>query len=123
MLQFAPDAFFLTDDPACTINLPCVTFPQLSGAAVPWLVPQIPETQLAAMVFTSGPAGTPLPYKKKWGRLARCVRDGAPRVGMLDGRSHQLIGTVPAQNMYGLKSMALLALLSGNAFGLLNPNT
>ena len=72
--------------------------------------------QLAAIVFTSGSTGTPLPYKKTWGRLARCVRDGAPRLGLLDGRSHALIGTVPAQHMYGFESTVLLALLSGNSF-------
>ena len=35
---------------------------------------------------------------------------------MLDGRSHALVGTVPAQHMYGFESSLLLALLSGNAF-------
>ena len=82
----------------------------------PFPVPQIPPAQLAAIVFTSGSTGTPLPYKKTWGRLARCVRDGAARLGLLDGRSHTLIGTVPPQHMYGFESTVLLALLSGNAF-------
>jgi acyl-coenzyme A synthetase/AMP-(fatty) acid ligase len=72
--------------------------------------------QLAAIVFTSGSTGTPLPYRKTWGRLARCVRDGAPRLGLSDGRSHVLIGTVPPQHMYGFESTVLLALMSGNSF-------
>jgi len=121
MLEFAPDVFCLTDDPACTVDLPQLPFPELSGCAVPWLVPQIPETQLAAIVFTSGSTGTPLPHKKMWGRLTRCVRDGAPRLGLLDGRTHTLIGTVPAQHMYGFESTVLLALLSGNAFSAERP--
>ena len=83
---------------------------------VPLHVPQIPPEQLAAIVFTSGSTGTPLPYKKTWGRLVRCVRDGAARLGLLDGRTHTLIGTVPAQHMYGFESTVLLALLSGNSF-------
>jgi acyl-coenzyme A synthetase/AMP-(fatty) acid ligase len=73
-------------------------------------------SQVAAIVFTSGTTGTPLPYKKTWGRLARCVRDGAPRLGLSDGRSHALIGTVPPQHMYGFESTVLLALVSGNSF-------
>jgi acyl-coenzyme A synthetase/AMP-(fatty) acid ligase len=125
LARFAPDAFCLTDDPRCEIGLPKI---QYSGAPDSgaqgdahaadgaWAVPEIPVNQLAAIVFTSGSTGTPLPYKKTWGRLARCVRDGAPRLGLSDGRSHALIGTVPAQHMYGFESTVLLALVSGNAF-------
>jgi acyl-coenzyme A synthetase/AMP-(fatty) acid ligase len=117
LANFAPDAFCLTDDRRCDIDLPRVYYPrELPAADIAWAVPQIPVTQLAAIVFTSGSTGTPLPYRKTWGRLARCVRDGAPRLGLLDGRSHALIGTVPAQHMYGFESTVLLALVSGNSF-------
>lgn len=124
---FAPDTFCLTDDARCDIRLPKIYYPEelppedLPGAGFEWAVPEIPVTQLAAIVFTSGSTGTPLPYRKTWGRLARCVRDGAPRLGLLDGRSHVLIGTVPAQHMYGFESTVLLALLSGNAFSAARP--
>jgi acyl-coenzyme A synthetase/AMP-(fatty) acid ligase len=117
LASFAPDALCLTDDRECSIALPRVSYPEkLPADEIAWSVPQIPVTQLAAIVFTSGSTGMPLPYKKTWGRLARCVRDGAPRLGLLDGRSHALIGTVPAQHMYGFESTVLLALVSGNAF-------
>ena len=113
----ARDALCLTDDARCDIDLPRIHFPEdLPADDIAWAVPQIPAAQLAAIVFTSGSTGTPLPYKKTWGRIARCVRDGAPRLGLADGRSHALIGTVPAQHMYGFESTVLLALLSGNAF-------
>ncbi len=122
LADFAPDAFCLTDDRRCDIALPQVHYPeQLPAADTAWTVPAIPTTQLAAIVFTSGSTGTPLPYKKTWGRLARCVLDGAPRLGLLDGRLHTLIGTVPAQHMYGFESTVLLALLSGNAFSAERP--
>jgi len=122
LAQFAPDAFCLTDDGRCTIDLPRFEYAEsdsqwkLRRAAVAFHVPQIPPEQLAAIVFTSGSTGTPLPYKKTWGRLVRCVREGAARLGLLDGRTHTLIGTVPAQHMYGFESTVLLALLSGNSF-------
>ncbi len=119
---FAPDAICLTDDPRCDIDLPTLHFPALlpqpilrPGPAAPFDVPQIPAAQLAAIVFTSGSTGTPVPYKKTWGLLARCVQSGAPRLGLLDGKSHTLVGTVPGQHMYGFESTVLLALLSGNA--------
>jgi acyl-coenzyme A synthetase/AMP-(fatty) acid ligase len=114
--DFAPDAFCLTDDSRCEIDLPRMHFPQtLDAAEVEWRVPQIPAAQLAAIVFTSGSTGLPMPYRKTWGRVTRCVRDGAPRLRLSDGRSHTLIGTVPAQHMYGFESTVLLALQSGNA--------
>ena len=122
LVHFAPDVFCLADEPACSIELPRFMYPaNLQGADLAWAVPQIPVAQLAAIVFTSGSTGMPLPYRKTWGRLARCVRDGAPRLGLLDGRRHTLIGTVPAQHMYGFESTVLLALLSGNAFSAARP--
>jgi acyl-CoA synthetase (AMP-forming)/AMP-acid ligase II len=121
LAQFAPDVFCLTDEPACTIDLPQFHVPEpglarLGGMERPWQVPRIANHQLAAMVFTSGSTGTPLPYNKTWGKLSRCVRDGALLLGLSDGKMHALIGTVPAQHMYGFESTVLLALLTGNAF-------
>jgi acyl-coenzyme A synthetase/AMP-(fatty) acid ligase len=119
---FAPDAFCLTDDVRCRIDLPRVHFPELSADAghasrgsVPWRPIEIDADRLAAYVFTSGSTGTPLPYKKTWGRLVSCIRFEAERLGLLDGRAHSLVGTVPPQHMYGFESTVLLALQSGNA--------
>jgi acyl-coenzyme A synthetase/AMP-(fatty) acid ligase len=119
---FAPDALCLTDDPQCEIDLPRYDYPQRFPAAAESLrVPDFAATQLAAIVFTSGTTGTPLPYRKTWGRLARCVQDGALRLGLLDGRAHTFVGTVPPQHMYGFESTVLLALLTGNAFSAERP--
>jgi acyl-coenzyme A synthetase/AMP-(fatty) acid ligase len=126
LAAFAPDAFCLTDDIRCDIELARVYYPDLarpaySVAASPFEVPRIPASQLAAIVFTSGSTGTPVPYKKTWGLLSRCVQNGAPRLGLADGRSHALVGTVPGQHMYGFESTVLLALLSGNALSAERP--
>jgi acyl-coenzyme A synthetase/AMP-(fatty) acid ligase len=80
-----------------------------------WRVPEIDAAQTAACVFTSGSTGVPVPYPKTWGKLVRCVRDGACRLGLADGRSHAVLATVPAQHMYGFESSVLLALQSGSA--------
>jgi acyl-coenzyme A synthetase/AMP-(fatty) acid ligase len=116
---FAPDAFCLTDDRECEIDLPRTLYPHASPpsvSGVPTLkIPTIEASQLAAYVFTSGSTGTPLPYKKTWGRLLRCVQDGASRLGLLDGRSHTIVGTVPPQHMYGFESSVLLGLQTGSA--------
>src|SRR5271156_4998830 len=71
LASFAPDAFCLTDDPRCDIGFPRVHYPDEhaapseseSEADTAWAVPEIPVTQLAAIVFTSGSTGTPLPYQ------------------------------------------------------------
>lgn len=121
LAAFAPDALCLTDDKRCDIALPQVFYADLFLGPVPaagaahFEVPRIAADQLAAIVFTSGSTGMPVPYKKTWGPLARCVLNGAPRLGLLDGRTHTLVGTVPGQHMYGFESTVLLALLSGNA--------
>jgi acyl-coenzyme A synthetase/AMP-(fatty) acid ligase len=125
--EWAPDAFCLTDDEHCDIELPRMQYPaawrgvDLLGSDPEWRVPHIDAGQLAAIVFTSGSTGVPLPYRKSWGPLASCVRSGAPRLGLNDGRSYTLVGTVPAQHMYGFESTVLLALLTGNAFSAERP--
>ena len=120
LAAFAPDAFCLTDDRRCDIDLTRVYYPDLlrpsaNLATSSFEVPGIAASQLAAIVFTSGSTGTPVPYRKTWGLLSRCVQNGAPQLGLSDGRSHALVGTVPGQHMYGFESTVLLALLSGNA--------
>ena len=117
---FAPDVFCLTDDPKCEIELPRTFFPEGAtalAASADLSVPEIDTGQLAAYVFTSGSTGTPLPYKKTWGRLLRCVHDGASRLGLLGGGSHThtIVGTVPPQHMYGFESSVLLGLQTGSA--------
>jgi acyl-coenzyme A synthetase/AMP-(fatty) acid ligase len=113
---FAPDVFCLTDDPKCGIELPVAFFPEgTPTSSADFAVPQIDSGQLAAYVFTSGSTGTPLPYKKTWGRLLRCVHDGASRLGLLNGGTHTIVATVPPQHMYGFESSVLLGLQTGSA--------
>ena len=116
---FAPDVFCVSDEDDCDIALPQVRVPRQSAprasAGGNWRVPEIDAEQLAAYVFTSGSTGVPVPYPKTWGKLVRCVRDGAARLGFAGGRSHAVLATVPPQHMYGFESSVLLALQSGGA--------
>ena len=117
LAQFAPDAFCLTDVRDCDIELPLVQFDEGARPGLPaqdYRPPLIPAEQVAAIVFTSGSTGAPLPYRKTWGPLVRCVRNAAATLAVPAGTT--LIGTVPAQHMYGLESTVLLALQTGNAF-------
>ena len=124
---FAPDVFCLSDDAHCPIALPQVLYvdpPQAAEAAPsevppfevpPFEVPLIDAGRLAAYVFTSGSSGTPVPHPKHWGRLVQCVQAEVQRLGVDQMPGCAILGTVPAQHMYGLESTALLPLLGGGA--------
>lgn len=60
-----------------------------------------------------------MPHVKRWGSLARNARREAERLGVTQG--HALVGTVPAQHMYGLESTVLLPLQSGCALDATRP--
>jgi acyl-coenzyme A synthetase/AMP-(fatty) acid ligase len=127
--RFAPDVICLTDEADCPIALPQVRYPrqeryaaaaQPSGAisdgvAEEIAVPGIDTAQLAAYVFTSGSTGIPLPYRKTFGSLTRCVRIEAERLGLATGGPYAIVATVPPQHMYGFESSVLLPLANGHA--------
>ena len=119
LIAFAPDVFCLTDEEQCDIDLPRVPYPRAAdpqaAALAGYDAPEIDAAQTAAFVFTSGSTGLPVPHRKTWGRLVRCVRDGAERLGLADGRAHALLATVPPQHMYGFESSVLVPLQSANA--------
>jgi len=114
--QFAPDSYCLTDQSQCSIALPQMQYPHLSNIRIETVdMPQLETTQTVAYVFTSGSTGTPIAHRKTWGALQRDVQVEAEQLGLLAGTVHTLIGTVPAQHMYGFESTVLLALANGFA--------
>ena len=88
LAAFAPDVFCLTDDRRCDIELARVYYPDLlrpstNLAVSPFDVPRIAASQLAAIVFTSGSTGTPVPYKKTWGLLVALRSKRGPAPGLV----------------------------------------
>ena len=71
----------------------------------------IEETHVAAIVFTSGSTGRPVGHAKTWGSLVA----GARALGARLGAKGSVIGTVPAQHMFGLESTVMLPLQNGLA--------
>ncbi|EWY41922.1 beta-hydroxyacyl-ACP dehydratase [Skermanella stibiiresistens SB22] len=78
-------------------------------------IPTFPADQVAAIAFTSGSTGEPMPQAKTWGTLARSVRGAGTAMGIPVLGAAGLVGTVPHQHMYGLESVILLALQHGLA--------
>ncbi|MEG0975141.1 MAG: AMP-binding protein [Comamonas sp.] len=75
-------------------------------------IPPIAAEHLAAIVFTSGSTGEPVPHRKSWGSLVHNTQAAATR---LSTQGLNILATVPGQHMYGFESSVLLALLGGCA--------
>ena len=114
LLEFAPDVVCLSDEDDCDIALPQVRYPRGAATGEAAVVPQVATDAVAACVFTSGSTGTPLPYRKSFGRLVSCVREESGRLN-LPASSCAIVATVPSQHMYGFESSVLLALANGHA--------
>lgn len=113
---FAPDVFCLHDNENCDIALPKLRYPTSSNLPITAKeIPSIDAQQVAAIVFTSGSTGTPVPHVKSWGSLVRNVQAQAQRLGLSPDTTYTLLGTIPPQHMYGFESTVLLPMQSSNA--------
>jgi acyl-coenzyme A synthetase/AMP-(fatty) acid ligase len=72
--------------------------------------PAIAATRLAAVVFTSGSTGEPLPHPKSWGALAERTIDAAACFAMTASCPVSVVGMVPPHHMYGLETTVILPL-------------
>ena len=111
-----PDIYCLTDGAAAPVALEAVPFPESasSGPEAP-AVPAFPDAQLAAILFTSGSTGEPVPYPKTWGSLARSARAEIDRLEVRALPGMAVLGTVPPQHSYGLESTVLMVMQGGLA--------
>lgn len=110
-----PDLYRLTDTNDTASVLPTMAFPD-PGSLTPAAIstPEIPASQMAAVMFTSGSTGEPVPHAKTWGALVESGTAEATRLG-LTGSGAALLGTVPPQHMYGLESTLMMPLQGGVA--------
>ena len=79
-------------------------------------MPLIDDRQVVAHVFTSGSTGLPTAHRKRWALLVYNVRSEALRLGITPGSATTLVGTVPAQHMYGFESTVMMAMQNRIAF-------
>lgn len=78
-------------------------------------IPAIEASQRAALVFTSGSTGLPVAHPKSWGGLCKGAAAEAESLGIVRNSGMAVLGTVPAQHMFGLESCMLMALQNGLA--------
>jgi acyl-coenzyme A synthetase/AMP-(fatty) acid ligase len=110
------DVYCLTDAVNEFRPLETLFYPVLSGPdpAVP-SIPHIPANQTAAILFTSGSTGQPVPSEKSWGGLVRSAAAEINRLGMRAYPGMTVLATVPPQHMYGLESSVLMVMQGGLA--------
>ena len=111
-----PGLYCLTDQPPGPAPLPTVQFEDRTGPSIALgEAPAFPEDQLAAIVFTSGSTGEPLPYRKSWGALTGVARAEIGILGLSGMPGIALLGTVPPQHVFGLEATVLTVLQGGCA--------
>jgi acyl-coenzyme A synthetase/AMP-(fatty) acid ligase len=117
LCRFSGDVAGLCDPGAVLSGIPCLEYPDdLSPCLCHEPVPMIEWDRQVAWIFTSGSTGEPQAHAKQWGPLVASVKAGAIRMGLCDGRRHTLVGTVPAQHMFGFEVSVLMAWHSAAAF-------
>lgn len=115
-----PDLYCLHDTAKVPASLAAMSFPERLAAATGTLrVPEVPAAQVAAIVFTSGSTGEPVPYRKTWGSL---VGVALAELEILDLRPGMaLVGTTPPQHVFGLEATVLMVMQGGLALDARRP--
>ena len=111
-----PDVYALNDRELGVASLETLDVPVEveAGPGAP-VVPVVPEAQVAAILFTSGSTGQPVPYRKTWGSLVRSARSEIESLDMRARPGMAVLGTVPPQHSYGLESTVLMVMQGGLA--------
>jgi len=108
-----PDSYCLADDSDLPAGLPAIVIPSWCDAGGMKEVPLISGDQVAQIAFTSGSTGHPQPHTRTWGSLVAGARFLAGHLGIARGEDYSILGTVPAQHVYGFDTTVMLSLQNG----------
>jgi len=111
-----PGIYCLSDRAAAQVPLETLHYPEAAApVAAAGPVPRLPESQAAAIVFTSGSTGQPIPYRKTWGSLTRVALAEIEALDLVAWPGMAVLGTVPPQHVFGLEATVLAAMQGGFA--------
>ena len=79
----------------------------------PKKIPHFPLDQVAAIAFTSGSTGQPMPNRKTWRALTAVALATGSRLGLNAGAPAAVVATVPHQHMFGLEASVMLPIMYG----------
>ncbi|MEO8713779.1 MAG: AMP-binding protein [Acetobacteraceae bacterium] len=106
-----PGTVSVSDDPSVESPLRHhVVSPAWGAPAGDLPIPSIPAERIVAIVFTSGSTGEPVAHRKSWGALAMRNLAAGTRFDLTPTHPTSIVGTVPAQHMYGFETTVLLPL-------------
>ncbi|HET6676558.1 MAG TPA: AMP-binding protein [Nitrospiraceae bacterium] len=109
-----PETYVLADHEDVPGGLPVCRVPEThSRVSSTHEIPTISSERIAAVVFTSGSSGLPRAHVKTWGSLVRGADALARRLHIETPMPRAIVGTVPAQHMYGLETTIMLPLQQG----------
>ena len=111
-----PDLYCLNDREMEGVSLETMEVPvEVDAEPGTPLVPVVPEAQAAAIVFTSGSTGQPVPCRKTWGSLVRTAFAELASLNLRAWPGMAVLGTVPPQHVFGLESTVLMVMQGGLA--------
>lgn len=111
-----PGVYALLDTPTAGCAGKTFWYPAFDSRAAPAHdIPSLPADRRAALVFTSGSTGEPLPHAKSWGSLVASARSELERFDLHTQSAMAILATVPPQHMYGLESSVLMTMQGGHA--------
>jgi acyl-coenzyme A synthetase/AMP-(fatty) acid ligase len=105
-----PGVYCLSDGPRAGYGMDSIDCSPPCQRRTIQSIPLVPAAHIAAIVFTSGSTGEPVPHPKTWGSLVASALAEVNRLALDRLLGLTVVGTVPAQHMYGLESTVLLAL-------------
>ena len=109
-----PDIYCLCDRAEGPAGLETVSFPQPAAyAREVTVIPVVPETHVAAILFTSGSTGQPVPHPKTWRSLVRGAFSEIECLGARARPGTAVLATVPPQHAYGLEATVVLVMQGG----------
>jgi acyl-coenzyme A synthetase/AMP-(fatty) acid ligase len=115
ILASHPESYCLADHGDLPERVPAQIIAPWSTTHREQAAASIPADQLAVILFTSGSTGRPQPHVKTWRSLVTGGRNLGHELDLQPRAERCLLGTVPAQHMYGLEATIMFALQNGMA--------
>ena len=98
-----PDSFILADNDINKHDFTVVKAHTFEQSDTDETIPDIEETAIAAILYTSGTSGKPIGHSMSWGMLCALANNIAEQFPSLQTNDCGIVATVPSQHMFGFE--------------------